>query len=86
MNPLDLTRRAFLGKTAMGLGALGLSPYLDRQGAPHHAPRARRIVYLFQSGGPAQHDLLDHKPLLNERWGEELPDSMFTPDYLQSEG
>ena len=76
MNPLDLTRRAFLGKTAMGLGALGLSPYLDRQGAPHHAPRARRIVYLFQSGGPAQHDLLDHKPLLNERWGEELPDSI----------
>ena len=42
----------------------------------HHAPRAKRVVYLFQSGGPAQHDLFDYKPLLNERNGEELPDSV----------
>ncbi|NRA96252.1 MAG: DUF1501 domain-containing protein, partial [Planctomycetes bacterium] len=76
MDPLDLTRRAFLGQTALGLGALSLNHLLDGAGAPHHAPRAKRIVYLFQSGGPAQHDLFDHKPVLNERWGEELPASI----------
>ncbi|MFK7819206.1 MAG: DUF1501 domain-containing protein, partial [Planctomycetaceae bacterium] len=40
---------------------------------PHFAPRAKRIVYLFQSGGPSQLDLFDHKPLLQERNGQELP-------------
>ena len=43
---------------------------------PHFAPRAKRIIYLVQSGGPSQLDLLDHKPLLQERNGEELPDSV----------
>lgn len=62
--------------------ALGGTPLLgaqDAQALPaglHHAPRAKRIVYLFQSGGPSQHDLFDPKPLLNERHGEELPDSV----------
>jgi hypothetical protein len=39
----------------------------------HHAPRAKRVIYLFQSGGPAQQDLFDYKPLLNEHQGEQLP-------------
>ena len=44
--------------------------------APHFAPRAKRIIYLFQSGGPSQLDLFDHKPALQDRNGEELPDSV----------
>ena len=42
----------------------------------HLAPKAKRVIYLFQSGGPSQIDLLDHKPLLNEKHGEELPDEL----------
>ena len=41
---------------------------------PHFAPKAKRIIYLFQSGGPSQLDLFDNKPLLNELRGKELPD------------
>jgi hypothetical protein len=41
---------------------------------PHFAPKAKRVIYLFQSGGPSQLDLFDHKPLLNDIRGEELPD------------
>jgi hypothetical protein len=44
--------------------------------APHFAPKAKRIIYLFQSGGPSQLDLFDHKPLLNQRHGEQLPDAV----------
>ena len=54
-------------------GQQNLSGILD---APHLAPKAKRIVYLFQSGGPSQLDLFDYKPLLNQRNGEELPDSV----------
>jgi hypothetical protein len=42
----------------------------------HHAAKAKRIVYLFQSGGPSQLETFDYKPLLNERNGEQLPDSV----------
>jgi hypothetical protein len=45
-------------------------------GKPHHAPRAKRVIYLFMSGGPSQLDLFDHKPLLNQMNGEELPASV----------
>ena len=41
---------------------------------PHFAPKAKRVISLFQSGGPSQLDLFDHKPLLNELRGEELPE------------
>jgi hypothetical protein len=43
---------------------------------PHFAPRAKRVVYLFQSGAPSQIDLFDHKPRLAELHGSELPDSI----------
>jgi hypothetical protein len=43
---------------------------------PHFAPTAKRIISLVQSGGPSQLDLFDHKPLLQERNGQELPDSI----------
>lgn len=42
----------------------------------HHRPRAKRVIFLFQSGGPSQHDLFDYKPLLNQRHGEQLPESV----------
>ena len=44
--------------------------------ALHHAPRAKRVIFLFQSGGPSQMDLLDYKPLLKEKHGTELPDEV----------
>jgi Protein of unknown function (DUF1501) len=83
-------RRRFLHRFGMGIGGMALGELLagsglaataaagDRGvlGKPHFAPRAKRIIYLFMSGGPSQIDLLDHKPLLNERHGEQLPDSV----------
>ena len=48
-------------------------------GLPHFAPRARRVIYLFQSGGPSQLDLFDYKPKLREQFGKEVPTSVY-PD------
>ena len=85
------SRRDFLARTAMGLGSLGLASLinpLDSQAAGHldasalkdrflhFAPKAKRVIYLFQSGAPSQIDLFDPKPLLNKMNGEELPDSI----------
>ena len=42
----------------------------------HFAPKAKRVIYLFQSGGPSQLDLFDYKPLLTKRRGEDLPASI----------
>jgi hypothetical protein len=52
------------------------SPYQGVLAQPHHAPKAKRIIYLFMSGGPSQLDLFDYKPLLNTMNGQELPDSV----------
>ena len=86
------SRREFLAKAGMGLGAMALSGLLNPGSlmassntndpskgilsSPHFAPRARRVIYLFQSGAPSQLDLFDYKPLLEERNGEELPESV----------
>lgn len=45
-------------------------------GQPHFAPRAKRVIYLFMSGGPSQLDLFDYKPTLNKLNGQQLPDSV----------
>src|SRR5262249_43696619 len=45
-------------------------------GLPHFKPKARRVIYLFQSGAPSQMDLFDHKPKLKDLRGKELPDSI----------
>ena len=42
----------------------------------HHAPKSKRVIYLFQAGGPSQLETWDYKPLLNEKQGEPLPDSV----------
>ena len=78
-------RRDFLGRTGLGLGAVALSQLggpSSAQGAgglpglPHFAPKAKRVIYLFQSGGPPHLELFDPKPLLSERFDEELPPSV----------
>ncbi|MEM8669711.1 MAG: DUF1501 domain-containing protein [Planctomycetota bacterium] len=56
--------------TASTLGQGGVMPTL------HHPAKAKRVIYLFQSGAPSQMDLFDYKPLLNEKHGTELPDSV----------
>lgn len=45
-------------------------------GFPEYAPKAKRVIYLFQAGGPSQIDLFDHKPLLNKWQGKDLPKSV----------
>jgi hypothetical protein len=83
---LELTRRRFFGRAAGGgLGLAALATLLARDheaaaaaltGLPHFAPRARRVIFLFQSGAPSQVDLFDPKPALEGRRGDELPDSI----------
>lgn len=65
--------RAFAAATAAEPPAGG-EPMLAR--LPHFAPKAKRVIYLFMSGGPSQLDLFDYKPALVERNGEQLPDSV----------
>jgi len=92
MNPLEhpanaLSRRSFLGLTGLGLGAMAarslLAADLKFPGAaalqthnPHFAPTAKRVIYLFQSGGPSHIDLFDYKPELEKFHGKDLPDSV----------
>jgi hypothetical protein len=56
--------------------AKAASPYQGLPDFPNFAPRAKRIIYLFMSGGPSQMDLFDYKPRLNEMNGQELPASV----------
>jgi len=83
---IGLTRRDFLQRFGMGLGGMALGHLMGGNaaadtaalelGVPHFAPKAKRVIYLFQSGGPSQMDLFDYKPLLNKMNGQELPDSV----------
>lgn len=59
-----------------GLRNLSESGLNTQPGLPHFAPKAKRIIYLFQSGAPSQLELFDHKPKLKEMFGQELPDSV----------
>ncbi len=54
-----------------GIGGMGGIP-----GVPHFAPRAKRVIYLFQSGAPSQLDLFDYKPAMRARFDEDLPESI----------
>ncbi len=78
-NFADCSRRAFLGGVggALGLTALN-SLFAEETGSPmrHFAPKAKRVIYLFQSGAPSQHELFDHKPELEKRRGTDLPESI----------
>jgi hypothetical protein len=80
----NCTRRHFLSSASLGIGATALASLLDPAHllgqtalpATHLVPRVRRVIYLFQSGGPSQIDLFDHKPLLRKMNGQELPASV----------
>ncbi len=87
----DVTRRHFLGQLGLGAAAFASldasargaainTPTPDANGPlvglPHHRPRAKRVIYLFQSGAPSQLDLFDYKPGLRNLRGTELPDSV----------
>jgi len=74
------TRRYFFGRAATGLGIAALTDLLQADqglpGVPHFAPKAKRVIYLFQSGGPSQMELFDYKPRLKDLAKTELPDSI----------
>ncbi len=77
------TRRHFFGKSAYGLGIAALGSLLGEElpdsglpGLPHFAPKAKRVVYLFQSGAPSQLDMFDYKPGLEALSGQDLPSSV----------
>ena len=88
--PLDaMNRRAFLNRFGLGLGSMALATLLNPLraftsssadhgilGAPHFPPKAKRVIFLFMAGGPSQLETFDYKPLLNERNGQELPESV----------
>ena len=92
MNPshnedqLQQTRRHFFGRTSLGIGTAALATLLNKEGLaastggvlaqPHHAPKAKRVIYLFMSGAPSQIDLFDHKPKLQDMFDQDLPDSI----------
>ena len=67
-SPIGIDRRNFLQKFGGGLGGLALADMLHAESGNvlHHPAQAKRVIYLFQSGGPSQIDLFDHKPRLKE--------------------
>jgi hypothetical protein len=79
-----LTRRQLFRRGALGLGTAALASLLaedgraeaGQEGVPHFAGKAKRVIYLFQSGAPSQLDLFDPKPGLTARIGTELPASI----------
>ncbi len=92
MDPLSiaqqLNRRHFLARSGFSLGAVALGSLLGQEaargataetgltGLPHFPPKAKRVIYLFQSGAPSQLDLFDPKPAIAAHRGIELPDSV----------
>lgn len=75
---VGLTRRNFLHRFGGGLGGLALANMLHAETGSkfHHPAKAKRVIYLFQSGGPSQIDLFDYKPRLIQETGKELPESV----------
>src|SRR6187551_72356 len=88
-NRLNITRKHFLGKVGLGLGSVALGSLMIKDlfssgsaemlppvGLSHFAPKAKRIIYLFQNGAPSQLESFDYKPTLIKRMGEDLPASI----------
>src|SRR5476651_1938180 len=88
---LNINRRKFLSRLSLGLGSVALGSLLipdlfsgigsDNDGdftpgIPNFAPKAKRIIYLFQDGAPSQLETFDYKPKLREMMGQELPPSV----------
>lgn len=87
---LNINRRHFLGKLSLGLGSAALGSLLVPDlfsssggavmdvpvGFTHFAPKAKRVIYLFQNGAPSQLETFDYKPKLREMHGQNLPESI----------
>ncbi len=89
---IDLARRLFLKRAGVSVGAMALADLMQvdlfaqqapdasaiggMKGLPHFAPTAKRIIYLFQAGGPSQIDMYDYKPGLTKLRGTNLPESV----------
>ena len=86
---LNSNRRRFLSRLSLGLGSAALGSLLVPDlfsgdssdsglapGIPHFAPKAKRVIYLFQNGAPSQLELFDYKPRLREMMGQDLPSSI----------
>jgi len=87
---LNHNRRKFLSRLSLGIGSVALGSLLIpdllsgkeeaedalMRALPHFAPKAKRIIYLFQNGAPSQLETFDYKPLLAKNFGQELPDSI----------
>ncbi len=87
---LNMNRRKFLSRLSLGIGSVALgsllipdlfgkssadeAPFIP--GMPHFAPKAKRIIYLFQNGAPSQLESFDYKPKLREMMGQDLPPSI----------
>ena len=73
-----LTRRHFITRTVTGMAAFSHlnAKSTSLPGLPHHPPAARRIIYLFQSGGPSQIESFDYKPSIVQHAGKDLPESV----------
>jgi hypothetical protein len=92
-----MTRRHFFGRVSTGIGVAALAQIFGSQGLladaadaggltglPHFPPTAKRIIYLFQSGGPSQIEMFDYKPQLEKWSGTDLPDSIRNGQRLTS--
>lgn len=85
-SPIGMSRRRWLNQFGMGLGSMALAGLSAESSTAavtpaianglHHFGRAKRVIYLFQAGGPSQLELFDYKPTLNANHGIELPESV----------
>jgi len=84
-----VTRRHLFGSAGIGIGGVALASLLNREGTaattqsmpslsglPHHPPKAKRVVMLWQGGGPSHVDLFDPKPVMREKAGTDIPESV----------
>lgn len=82
---MDVNRRHFFGRSATGIGTAALATLLNRDsaradqvglpGLPHFAPKAKRVIYLFQNGAPTHVDIFDYKPQIAKLHGTPVPES-----------
>lgn len=79
-----ISRRDLLARAGYGLGAAALHGLLGGAKAiaapgtfPNFTPRAKRVIFLFQAGGPSHLDLLDYKPEMKDRFDQDIPASVF---------
>jgi hypothetical protein len=87
---LNTNRRKFLSQLSIGVGSIALGSLLIPDlfkssatseqeflaGIPHFAPKAKRVIYLFQNGAPSQLETFDYKPTLTSMMGQDLPESI----------